>query len=74
MRAKGPFGRFLGDTRGQATVEYVVVGVILLILVVALGSLARVVQAGVFVKHAGECASHVIAQSATGVVGDIFLY
>jgi hypothetical protein len=55
-------------------VEYVVVGTVLVVLVVALGLLMRVLDAGLFVEHAAQSASHTIAGNPVGSVGDVLLY
>lgn len=77
-RQAAPQRRFrcwlLGNSCGQTTVEYLVVGTVLLIIFAVLGQLMGVVQEGSFVQHAGSSASHVATQAAMGVVGDVFLY
>ncbi|MDR1013577.1 MAG: hypothetical protein LBL86_01170 [Coriobacteriales bacterium] len=64
----------MGNRLGQAMVEYVVVGTVLVVLVVALGLLMRVLDAGLFVEHAAQSASHTIAGNPVGSVGDVLLY
>ncbi|MDR2586659.1 MAG: hypothetical protein LBC23_00175 [Coriobacteriales bacterium] len=62
------------NTKGQATVEYLIVGLALLAVVLALGVLAGRVQEGLFVKHAVESASHATGSNSLGVIGDVLLY
>jgi Flp pilus assembly pilin Flp len=64
----------MGDRSGQAMVEYVVVGTVLSVGVVALALLLRALEAGVFVEHAAQSASHTIAGNPIGSVGDVLLY
>jgi hypothetical protein len=61
-------------TKGQATVEYLIVGLALLAVVVALGVLASRLQEGLFVEHAVESASHATGSNSLGVIGDVLLY
>lgn len=59
---------------GQATVEYLVVGVALMIIIVALGALSGRLQEGLFVQHAADSASHAITTNTAGSTGDVLLY
>ena len=65
---------FWRDTRGQGTVEYLIVGLAILVVVVALGALASRLQGGLFVEHAVESASHAAGPNTMGVIGDVLLY
>lgn len=65
--------RLLRETRGQATVEFALVVAALMVVVVACGSLWRLVESGVFVEHALSAASHHIG-GAIGAVADVFSY
>jgi hypothetical protein len=62
------------DTSGQATVEYLIVGLVIVVVIVALGLLARALDAGTFVEHAAASASHAITGNTAGSVGDVLLY
>lgn len=59
---------------GQATVEYLIVGVILVSIIVALGVFSGRLQEGLFVDHAADSASHAITTNTAGSAGDILLY
>jgi hypothetical protein len=59
---------------GQATVEYLIVGVMLMVAIVAAALLWRSLQSGVFVQHAALSASHACGAADLGAVGDVALY
>jgi len=59
---------------GQATVEYLIVGVALIIIIAALGVLSGRLQEGLFVQHAADSASHAITTNTAGSIGDVLLY
>ncbi|MDR2671939.1 MAG: hypothetical protein LBC35_01305 [Coriobacteriales bacterium] len=70
-----------GDTRllpsrtaGQATVEYLIVGLALIALIAAIGLLAGRLGEGLFVEHAADSASHAITTNTAGSIGDVLLY
>ncbi len=65
---------FNNARRGQATVEYLVVGVALLIIIVALGVFVDRLQEGLFVQHAADSASHALTTNTAGSAGDVLLY
>jgi len=60
--------------RGQATVEYLIVGMALLIIIASLGVLSGRIQEGLFVQHAADSASHAITTNTAGSAGDVLLY
>ena len=60
--------------RGQATVEYLIVGLALIIIITALGALSGRLQEGLFVQHAADSASHAITTNTAGSAGDVLLY
>jgi len=60
--------------RGQATVEYLIVGLALIVIIVALSVFSGRVQEGLFVQHAADSASHAITTNTAGSAGDILLY
>jgi Flp pilus assembly pilin Flp len=62
------------DSSGQAMVEYLIVGLILIIVIAALGLLTQVLEDGVFVEHAAQSASHAMTGNTAGTVGDVLLY
>jgi hypothetical protein len=59
---------------GQATVEYLIVGTVLLVVILVLGVLANRLQEGLFVQHAVQSASHAASSNALGAIGDVLLY
>ena len=58
---------------GQSTVEYAVILGVFMVIVVGLGALLQVMDAGTFIDHALSAASHHLQLSAAGVV-DVFAY
>lgn len=60
--------------RGQGTVEYALVVAALIALVLALGALWHLFDAGVPLDHALQSASHHLAAAAPGALGDVLLY
>jgi hypothetical protein len=62
------------NTFGQATVEYLIVGLVFVAVIVALGLLAQLLEDGLFVEHAARSASHAITGNTAGTVGDVLLY
>lgn len=59
---------------GQATVEYVIVGVALLMIIAALGVFSGRLGEGLFVQHASESASHAFTTNTAGSLGDVLLF
>ena len=59
---------------GQSTVEYLIVGVALIAIIVALGVFSGRLQEGLFVQHAADSASHAITTNTAGTAGDVLLY
>lgn len=66
--------RLASARAGQATVEYLIVGLVLLAMVLALGVLANRIGEGLFVEHATESASHSLGPNTMGAIGDVLLY
>ena len=64
----------LNNIRGQATIEYLLIGLVLIGIIVALGTLAGHLNDGLFVEHAAASASHAITENTAGSIGDVFLY
>ncbi|MDR1358653.1 MAG: hypothetical protein LBJ48_04800 [Coriobacteriales bacterium] len=62
------------SSSGQATVEYLIVGVALIAIIVALGVFSGRVQEGLFVQHAADSASHAFTVYTAGSAGDVLLY
>jgi Flp pilus assembly pilin Flp len=62
------------DSSGQATVEYLIVGLILIVVITALGLLVQVLEDGIFVESAVQNASHAITGNTAGAAGDALLY
>lgn len=64
----------VGSQRGQATVEYLIVGLAIIMIVTALGALSGRLGEGLFVQHAAESASHAFTANTAGSAGDVLLY
>ncbi|MCL2882862.1 MAG: hypothetical protein FWF30_00095 [Coriobacteriia bacterium] len=64
----------LGDQNGQATVEYAIVGLILIAMIVALAAWQARIGDGTFIEHGIESASHALGQQVVGSIGDVLLY
>ncbi|MDR1185364.1 MAG: hypothetical protein LBK67_11305 [Coriobacteriales bacterium] len=62
------------DSSGQAMVEYLVVGLILIIVITVLSLLVQVLEDGIFVEYAAQNASHTITSNTAGTAGDVLLY
>lgn len=62
------------DESGQATVEYLIVGLVLTAVISALGLLSGVVREGAFTEHAADSASHSLTTNTAGAAGDVLLY
>ena len=59
---------------GQATIEYLIVGLALIIIIAALGVFSGRLQEGLLVQHAADSASHAITTNTAGSAGDVLLY
>ena len=62
------------DNGGQSTVEYLIVGIALMVVFIALGVLLGRIESGLFVKHAIDSASHAFGKNTMGSLGDVLLY
>ncbi len=62
------------ENGGQATIEYLIVGVALLAIILALAVLSNSLQEGLFVQHAADSASHAVTVNTAGSAGDVLLY
>lgn len=62
------------DCSAQATVEYLIVGLILLAIISALGLFGGRLQDGLFSEHAADSASHAMTTNSAGSVGDLILF
>ena len=62
------------DSRGQATVEYLIVALAFLVIFIVLAALAGRLQGGMFVDHAINSASHAFGHNTMGSIGDVLLY
>jgi uncharacterized protein (UPF0333 family) len=62
------------DSSGQATIEYLVVGLIIIVVIIALGLLVQVLEGGAFVEYAAQSASHAMTGNTAGAAGDVLLY
>lgn len=59
---------------GQGTVEYAIVLFAFLSLVAGLGAMWHAFDAGLFIEHALQSASHHVASAAPGAFVDVFMY
>lgn len=59
--------------KGQSTVEFAIVTFAIICIILALGSLFRELELGVFLEHAISSASHNIVNSINGIT-DSFCY
>ena len=64
----------LTDCRGQGTVEFAIVTAAIVVIIIALGVLWNLSDAGILVEHALRSASHNLEEAAAGIIGDIFCY
>lgn len=64
----------MGNQSGQATMEFLIVSIVLMIVIVVLGLLLDRTSAGMFVVHAARSASHALSDNTAGTVGDVLLY
>lgn len=64
----------MNDEGGQATVEYLLVGLVLLAVVVAIGMLWGKIADGTFASHISSSASHAVTSDASGTVGDVAFF
>jgi len=62
------------DQRGQGTVEYLVVGLVLVVACVSLASFLHLVQDGLMARQVSTSASHVITSGILEVVGDALFF
>jgi hypothetical protein len=62
------------DSKGQSTVEYLIVGSALLVIITALGLLGAKLGDGWFVEQAAQNASHAFGSNIWGAIGDVLLY
>ncbi|NLG10169.1 MAG: hypothetical protein GX562_01355 [Coriobacteriaceae bacterium] len=66
--------RRIRGEEGQGTVEYLIVGLILMVVVSVLGLLSGKVGDALFARHAVDSASHALTTNTAGVVGDVLLF
>jgi Flp pilus assembly pilin Flp len=62
------------DSSGQAMIEYLIVGLVIIVVIATLGLLSQVLEEGMFVEHAARSASHAMTGNTAGTVGDVLLY
>ena len=60
--------------KGQATIEYLVVALALLVVIIALSALSGRIQEGLFIEHAIDSASHAFGKNTMGAIGDVLLF
>jgi len=63
-----------GSCSGQATVEYLIVGLAIMAIISGLTVIGSRLQEGLFAEHAADSASHAITSNTAGSLGDILLY
>jgi len=59
---------------GQATVEYALIGVLMVAVLIGFSALQHRMGEGLFVEHALRSASHAFGPNTAGVIGDVLLY
>jgi len=64
----------LANSRGQATVEAMLVGLALLAVIGGLAALGNRVSEGILTQHASASASHALGANSAGTIGDVLLY
>lgn len=64
----------INDCSGQSTVEYLIVGVAILMIIAALGVFVNQMSQGILVTHAADSASHAMTINSGGSLGDVLLY
>lgn len=69
-----PGTKQIKPTSGQATVEYLIVGLALIAIITALGALSGRLEEGLFVQHAADSASHAFTTNTAGSAGDVLMY
>ncbi|MDR0308772.1 MAG: hypothetical protein LBH87_02450 [Coriobacteriales bacterium] len=62
------------DCRGQVSVEYLIVGLILIAVIIGLGALLGRIEEGLIIRHAIESASHAFGSNTAGSIGDVLIY
>jgi L-asparagine transporter-like permease len=55
-------------------VEYLIIGLVLIIVIAVLGLLVQALEDGVFVGYAAQNASHAVTGNTAGAAGDVLLY
>lgn len=63
-----------GDASGQATVEYLVAGTVIVIVAMGMAALWHLAQDGTLVQHASLSASHAIGEMTGGALGDVLVF
>jgi hypothetical protein len=64
----------LRNQKGQATLEYLLVGLVILAVILGFAALQHRLGEGLFIQHAQQSLSHSIGPNSAGVIGDVFLY
>ena len=67
-------GSLVRSCSAQASVEYLIVGLVIIAIIAALGLLGSRVQEGLFTEHAADSASHSVTTNIAGTIGDVLLY
>lgn len=70
----GSARRIVHARSGQGTVEYAVVMFAFVAVILGLGALWHLLDAGVPVQHALQSASHHVSSVAPGAFADVFMY
>jgi len=66
--------RLVTSSKGQTTVEYLVVGLAIFAVIAGMSVLGGRIQEGLFTDHAAKSASHAITSNTAGTIGDVLLY
>ena len=59
---------------GQASVEYLIVGLVILVVAVGLVAVFHLVCDGVLAAHVSSSTSHVATNGVLGVIGDVAFF
>jgi hypothetical protein len=62
------------NQKGQATLEYLLVGLVILAVILGFAAMQHRLGEGLFIQHAQQSLSHSIGPNPAGVIGDVFLY
>lgn len=64
----------LREQRGQATVEYLIVGVVIMVIAMGLAAIYHLAFDGTLAAHISQSSSHVISSGLLEAVGDVSFF